>query len=333
MDDEVKTNIPKADSKDDEGNYYKVGVSCDNDIKGEWDYNAWTLKLDNVINGTKCRLTFTSTMSQTERDNIIKQGVQIRRNTYRGKDITEYYNDGTLFEMIKSGKFDDIYVGDYFTGESGKIWLIADLDNYWHQGYKNGDNTGYNNMGLSTHHATIIPDGSLMGAPMNQKKENKDTTEGGYAGSEMIRTLDETILPEYITPDFGTHVLEYQNLLSAAVDTACSNMYGQTTGASSVWQWDSRKLDLMSEVNVFGTTVWSSSGNDVGLDNRQYAIFQLRPELINQTMNGTPFTYWLKAVADSTHFAFVGYLGEASTYVASSSRGIRPRFLIGTLDE
>ena len=39
--------------------------------------------------------------------------------------------------------------------------------------------------------------------------------------------------------------------------------------------------DLMSEVNIYGTTVWSTSGHDTGIDNRQYAIFQLKPEFIN----------------------------------------------------
>ena len=325
VDDEVQTNIPEADSQDNEGNYYQVGISCDNDIKGEWDYNAWTLKLDNVINGTKCRLTFTSTMSQTERDNIIKQGVQTRRNTYRGKDITELWKSGELYKQIESGKFDDIYVGDYIvsenTDESGKkiVWLIADLDNYWNQG----------DTPLTTHHATIIPAYKLQDAKMNTEA----TTAGGYAGSEMIKTLDETILPKYIAPDFTkdgkSHILEYQNLLSNTVDDTRSNQFVLSDGVSSRWEWVDRKLDLMSEVNVYGTIIASSSMYDIGLDNRQYAIFQLRPDLINQDLDGNRYWYWFKAVTNSTNFALVTNRGSVhGGYNASVSGGVRPRFLI-----
>ena len=85
----------------------------------------------------------------------------------------------------------------------------------------------------------------------------------------------------------------------------------------------------MSEVNVYGTTVWSSSGYDVGIDNRQYAIFQLKPEFINSYEN-VRFHYWLKSVSGATRFADVSSIGESSGgWGASHALGVRPRFLIG----
>ena len=296
--------------------------------------------LDYIESNSKCNLTFTSSMSKAEYDEYIKSGVALRRNTYRGKDITDYYtgeqtiNGKDLYKQISDGTFDDIYVGDYFTGKSGKIWLIADLDNYWHQG-DSGDT-------FTKHHATIISDGNLEVFSMN----HEDTTEGGYVVSDMVKTIlgdkleanDTTILGKYIFPDFGNHVLKYRNQLTNAMEPTRINQTGEIkvnqdnsisgTGASSNWAWYDRYLDLMSEVNVYGTTVWSSSGYDIGIDNRQYAIFQLRPELINQTMSGTRFAYWLKAVAHSKAFVDVNQSGRANLCNASNTDGVRPRFLI-----
>ena len=278
-------------------------------------------------------------MTPTERDNIIKQGVQIRRNTYRGKDITEYLENGKLFDMIKSGKFDDIYVGDYIISNTKDkwskniVWLIADLDNYWNQGDK-GDT-------LTKHHATIIPSYKLEDDRMNPTNSTKAGASGvsgaesfgAYKGSEMYQTTLNTIYSKYIEPDFckdnsNCHVIKYQNLVSTDVDDTRINQWGLSNGASSNWSWEDRYLDLMSEANVYGTVIVSSSIHDIGLDNRQYAIFQLRPELINQDLAGNRYWYWLKAVADSTYFAGVGSNGIAANDNSNSYGGVRPRFLI-----
>ncbi len=353
---EEQSKLPKDDydvnNPDANKTYYKVNVTCDNEVEAEWDYNAWNLKitkLDNeqAVNGTKCKLSFNNTeangllgMNATERDNIIKQGVQIRRNTYRGKDITKYFTDGTLYSQISSGKFDDIYVGDYIVSEhndafNGKIvWLIADLDNYLNQG----------DTQLTKHHATIIPAYMLEQGQMNPTDSTVvGTVEGvgGYKGSAMYQTTLNLVYDKYIKPDFcksesDCHIIEYRNLVTNKVDVNFTNQFGQETGASSYWSWEDRKLDLMSEVNVFGTTVWSSSGYDIGIDNHQYAIFQLRPELINKGVKGISDTnsgrywYWLKAVAASYCFAGASNYGDADINGASySNGGIRPRFLIG----
>ena len=86
---EEQSKLPKDDydvnNPDANKTYYKVNVTCDNEVEAEWDYNAWNLKItkldsDQAVNGTKCKLSFNNTdangllgMSSTERDNIIKQ--------------------------------------------------------------------------------------------------------------------------------------------------------------------------------------------------------------------------------------------------------------------
>ena len=102
-------------------------------------------------------------------------------------------------------------------------------------------------------------------------------------------------------------------------------------GSSNNWAWYESQIDLMSESNVYGSDKFSSSGYDTGIDNRQYAIFQLKPELINSNGNGERFGYWLKCVSGASRFAVVDGNGHAAgDYRASfSDIGVRPRFLIG----
>ena len=103
-----------------------------------------------------------------------------------------------------------------------------------------------------------------------------------------------------------------------------------TTATSDNWAWYESQIDLMSESNVYGSDKFSSSAYDTGIDSRQYAIFQLKPELINLDGKGGRFSYWLKNVSSSADFAFVNNFGNSSSASASnSSIGVHPRFLIG----
>ena len=302
-------------TKGSNGNYYEAKVDCgDKQTVGTWDYNAWELKLDHIETSSRCKVEFTSTLSKEDYEEYIKNGVATRRNTYRGKDITDLWKNNKLYDQIKDGTFADIYVGDYIKDSNNRIWLIADLDNYLYSG----------DASLNQHHATIIPAVPLQNTQMN----DENVTTGGYQGSQMVTTTLQEVLETYIEPAFSGHIIKYKNLLTNSVDDSLSNKYNKETGASNNWGWYDRKLDLMSEVNVYGTTVTSSSLYDTGIDNRQYAIFQIKPEFIN-SYGITRFHYWLKDVTCSTDFAFVSNYGPSYYYPASTSIGVRPRFLIG----
>ena len=107
--------------------------------------------------------------------------------------------------------------------------------------------------------------------------------------------------------------------------TAPSNVGGGLQGSSNGWGWYESQIDSMSESNVYGSDKFSSSAYDTGIDNRQYAIFQLMPKFIS----GERYNYWLKNVSSVTQFAVVSGYGTANCYSASASNGVRPRFLIG----
>ncbi len=297
---------------------YKTNVECTGGkTTGSWDYNAWNLVLENVESNAKCNINFTTNgLTQEEYNKHIKAGVSLRRNTYRGKDISKYHQDGSLYTMISDGTFGDIYVGDYIIDSQNHKWLIADMDNYL--------NTG--DTSLTKHHATIIPAMDLMNARMNAT----NSTEGGYYNSEMVQITLPNYLGTYVTPTFGSHVITYRNLLTNAVNVTLANRYGTDGGASNSWAWYDRQIDLMSEMNVYGSTVWSSSGFDTGIDNFQYALFQLQPDFKNSDGNGGRFSYWLKDVSSASFFAISFYHGDSDVDIAASTavRSVRPRFLI-----
>jgi len=307
--------------KGDNGNYYSVSATCDQGSTAEWDYNAWNLVVDNINENTKCNVTFTSTLTEDDYQDYIDAGISKRRNTYRGKDITSYYTDKSLYTMISNGTFDDIYVGDYinvtYNGTTTKF-LVADIDNYLYSG----------DTALTKHHLTMIPATYLKDAQMN----SSNTTAGGYYGSAMVTSVLGTDLTTTGTvtynlyQTFGEHLLKYRNLLSNSVSTDSYSSAGAGwKGSSNGWAWYDRYCDLMSESNVYGNTAFSSSGYDTGIDSRQYAIFQLKPELINNFRHW----YWLKNVSASTGFAGVYSGGSSGGWGASGSNGVRPRFLIG----
>ena len=230
-------------------------------------------------------------------------------SVFRGKDITSYLTDGTLFTRISSGSFEDLFVGDYIV-KNNITWRIAGFDVYLHKG----------DTELTKHHAIIVPDKHLTTAQMN----SSNTTVGGYVASAMYTTTLPSILETYITPVFGSHVIEIRNLLTTGINASGYNRWGTNSGCSNAWEWRSRKVDLMNENQVFGSISWSSSGFETGSDNCQLPLFRLAPEYITNRS----YWYWLRNVVDSSRFANVDSNGSSNGYVASATGGVRPCFYI-----
>ena len=228
---------------------------------------------------------------------------------FRGKNVTSYLTDGTLFTRISSGSFEDLFVGDYIV-KNNITWRIAGFDVYLHKG----------DTELTKHHAIIVPDKHLTTAQMN----SSNTTVGGYVASAMYTTTLPSVLETYITPVFGSHVIEIRNVLTKGINPSGYNRWGTNSGCSNDWAWYSRKVDLMNENQVFGSISWSSSGFETGSDNCQLPLFRLAPEYITNRS----YWYWLRNVVDSSRFARVTNYGTGNYTDASATGGVRPCFYI-----
>lgn len=227
---------------------------------------------------------------------------------FRGKDVTAYYTDGTLYTRISSGTFEDLFVGDYII-KNNITWRIAGFDIHLNK----GDDP------LITHHAVIVPDRNLTREVM----ASEASPVGGYVRSIVYSTALPKVLTNYITPVFGNHIIEYRALLTNEINPYGYNRTGVNNGCSTSTSWYSRKLDLMDECEVYGSIIYSSSGYDCGTAYPQLPLFALAPQYI--LSNGE---YWLKDVSSSENYAAVTANGMANQNWANSSAGVRPRFLI-----
>ena len=162
--------------------------------------------------------------------------------------VTSYTS--AMSQAIQDGTFDDLYVGDYLT-INGTVYRIAGFNII-----KNcGDNVSIGN------NMCLVPDSALYNAQMHNTNSGQyesgstaNNTTGAYANSNM-RTSNLAQATQKIVNDFGSsHVISYRDVLPNAT----------ADGKSSGWAWYDCKVELMSEVMVYGTKVWANSGYEVG---------------------------------------------------------------------
>ena len=221
------------------------------------------------------------------------------------------YTIEQVLANIAAGNFDDIFIGDYFIDSENKVYRIAGLDTELNKG----------DTPLTSHHAVIVTDFALTNMSWNPT----NTTVGGYQASN-IQDYCYGAGQAAIESVFGAaHVLTVRDLISTDMNaSATSPGYSALYGAASSWEWVSLKVRLMSEVEVYGTRVWSG-GHDIGTANEQFPLFRLMPQLAT----GLRYEYWLSGVANSVGACFVSNYGNASYEFTSTPFDVRVRFLVG----
>lgn len=266
--------------------------------------NKLTSKTYGLDQGTKALPTAINELYKSS----VRNNAAGHNSIFRGKNLGTSFT-AAMSTAIQNGTFDDLYVGDYLT-INNTVYRIAGFNII-----KNcGDNVSVGN------NMCLVPDSALYNAQMHNTDSGQyesgsvanDTT-GAYVNSDM-RTTNLAQATQKIVNDFGSsHVISYRDILPNAT----------ADGQSSGWAWYDCKVELMSEVMVYGTKVWANSGYEVGCINSQLPLFALAPEYIHRR-----FYYWLRGVGGAASFALVYYTGDASTYYASNSYGVRPLFFV-----
>ena len=236
------------------------------------------------------------------------------------------YTVDEICQRISAGTFKDLYVGDYFDisittdlgGTETVRCILAGFDIFWN----NGDTA------FTKHHAVIVPKDCFK---TKSKMNDTNVTTGGYVGSAMYTT----VLPVYqaaLQTALNNHILSHRELLTTAVSTTGnSNAGAGLTGYASNWVWKDCLIRLMSEIQVYGSTVLSSSFYDTGNANIQFPLFRLAPNLKVAGLghNGSRMWYWLSAVVSAAAFALCSLDGSSRSYNAAGDGGVRPYFCIG----
>lgn len=234
--------------------------------------------------------------------NVLADGAAAHNCIYRGKNLGTSVT-AEQYAAISSGKFTDLYIGDYWV-INGVTYRIAAFDYYYNCGDTN----------FTKHHVVIVPDTSLYKAQMN----TSNVTTGGYTGSAMYKS-NLAQAKTTIKAAFGSaHVLTKRELLTNAVN-------GNTP---SGWAWFDSDVELMNEVQAYGSVAWGAhdgNGYNVASGDGQFPLFMFdRTKLHNRE------DYWLRDVSSATDFSIVYYGGYASNSDgASASLGVRPAFCIG----
>ena len=260
-------------------------------------------------------------------------GAEAHNAMWGGRDITAAFNNGTVSRRITDGTFRDIFPGDYITkqvtiprvladdgttelfagGTYTVNWVVTDCD-YW---INKGDDSA-----MAAHHVAIVPQAPIFNARMN----STNTTEGGYAGSEMYKKIIPACATGIVNAFGSEHILTFRDGITNSVDTShVSSGIPQWTGTPGWWgEWVSVQCNLMSEKMVYGAPICSAGAMDNSIATRQMSAFRLSEKLINYNRS----TWWLRDVVSSMGFARVNGVGYAATSNAPTVRGVRPFALL-----
>lgn len=266
------------------------------------------------------------------------------------KDITSYVTDGTLWQRLNGTNgfklYEDLRVGDYFkmsraisayerTGQyqtTGSQYVtIAGIDTLMYKGDQGS--------GINYHHLVMVPGQGFGGTQHfgRSRMNATNTTAGGYVDSEMNATTIGAVassgstaatasINQQLYAEFGTHLKTIRALLSNGINTSGVNRFGTADGCANNWAWTSVQAVLLSEIECYGSIVWSSSGYDTGEANKQLPLFAYS----ESARNNSSAYYWLKDIASAVRFCYSGNFGH-STHNNASFAGsyVRPRFVIG----
>ena len=137
----------------------------------------------------------------------------------------------------------------------------------------------------------------------------------GYANSELHAYLQSDILPMCQNDLGAANLLAHSKLLSTEVNASGINRFGEASGCSSSWAWQNNQyISALSEVQVYGGTVWSSSGFDTGEACRQLEVFQ---RYSHTEIFGGEYP-WLRDVVSASLAAYANTGGYAGYDTASS---------------
>jgi len=151
---------------------------------------------------------------------------------------------------------------------NGHTYVIAGLNPM------KGTSTPYR---VTTNHVglIVIPHTTQAWNASGNTYTGADGRGAGYLNSDLHYYLKNTLLPLVNTDLGAANLIGHSKLLTNAVNQNGYNKLGEATGCSSNWTWEADcKICALSEVQVYGAAILSSSGYDTGEACRQLEVFQ-----------------------------------------------------------
>ena len=203
-------------------------------------------------------------------------------------------------------------VGDEKT-INGHTYVIAGLNPM-----KGTSSSGYicttNHVGL-----IVIPHTTQEWNASGNTYTGADSRGAGYKFSDLHYYLKNTLLP-LVNTDLGeSNLLGHKKNLSSMINQSGTNRHGTATGCSSNRGWEADcKICALSEIQVYGSIVWSSSGYDTGEANQQLEVFKhyKHTEIFGDE------NPWLRDVSSATDAAFATSSGIAEHLTVSNPMNV-----------
>ena len=165
----------------------------------------------------------------------------------------------------------------------------------------------------------VIPHTTQKWNESGNTSTGADSRGAGYMNCDLHYYLKNTLLPLVNTDLGAANLIGHSKLLTNAVNTTGINRFGEATGCSSGWTWETDcKICALSEVQVYGSTVWSSSGYDTGEACRQLDVFQTYS---HTEIFGGEYP-WLRDVVSASYAAFANNRGIADYGAASNAYSV-----------
>lgn len=204
---------------------------------------------------------------------------------------------------IQSGDFSQFSCGNTITFGSETLRIMgANVDK------NKGDTQQGNSLTMMWDSNRLAADGSTT-----KYMNDSDTTSGGYVGSKMYTTTLPNLLSA-LSSDLTSHIYSHRELLCNAV----------SSGVPSGWAWYSVSIIIPTEEQIYGTKVFGSGGQNVGISYTQFPALAMCPERITNRSN-----YWLRNIVSASTFARCGSYGVANASSASDTwLGVRPYVLV-----
>lgn len=142
------------------------------------------------------------------------------------------------------------------------------------------------------------------------KMNSSNTNSGGWESCAM-RTSNMATYLSQLTSAWQSVVKQVNKLSSAG-------------SQSTTIKTTADKLFLLSEVEIFGSTTYSVSG-----EGSQYAYYKAGNSKV-KNVNGSAYNWWERSpyASNTTSFCYVGSVGDAGNYTASNSYGVAFGFCV-----
>lgn len=191
-------------------------------------------------------------------------------------------------------------VGDQKT-INGRTYVIAGLNPM------KGTATPYrvtaNHVGL-----IVIPHTTQKWNESGNTYTGADDRGAGYANSDLHYYLTNTLLP-LVQGDLDSgNLIAHSKFLGNAVNQSGYNRLGEASGCTSGSAWVAGQyISALSEVQVYGSVVWSSNGFDTGEACRQLDVFR---HYNHTEIFGGEYP-WLRDVVSASYAAYANGNGDA----------------------